>query len=288
MRAPLAIVTMVYNERDFLPVWLQHYGAEVGLCACHVIDHGSDDGSTHAIAPANILRIPRSPQDDDRRATAVSNYCAALLSWYEAVIYVDVDELLVADPEIYSGLVDYARRGSKAVETATGFDIVHCPDSEAQLNWQAPLGGQRSWLRFSSAMCKAVLIRQPVAWVPGFHNTEHCPSLDTPLFLFHLRYADLNSGLDRLARTRKQPWVNDQVGLHQRMSNGDWEGMLRAMAGLPQSRRETLRCDDPTLAGYREVVHASTTTRANERYKLDLHVSGETLVHLPHRFALRL
>ncbi|MBE7210981.1 MAG: glycosyltransferase family 2 protein, partial [Gluconacetobacter diazotrophicus] len=34
MRAPLAVVTMVYNEAAMLPVWLRHYAAAVGAGNC--------------------------------------------------------------------------------------------------------------------------------------------------------------------------------------------------------------------------------------------------------------
>jgi len=37
-RQPLAVVTMVYNEEDFLPIWLKHYSRQVGLKNCFIID----------------------------------------------------------------------------------------------------------------------------------------------------------------------------------------------------------------------------------------------------------
>lgn len=108
-RAPLAIVTMVYNEPVFLPLWLRHYTVQAEPRHCYVIDHGSSDGSTapEQLPPGlNLVRIPRSPQDDSRRCQFMSNFCAALLVWYETVIYVDVDEILVADPALHVSLAD--------------------------------------------------------------------------------------------------------------------------------------------------------------------------------------
>ena len=133
MKAPLAVVTMVYNETVFLPVWLRHYAAQVGAANCFVLDHGSDDGSTTpaVLREASVVRIPRSPQDDGRRCGFVSDVCAGLLNWYEAVIYTDVDELLVADSPLVE-LVPFL--DPDAVVTATGFDVIHVPDEEPALD----------------------------------------------------------------------------------------------------------------------------------------------------------
>ncbi|TLU72780.1 glycosyltransferase family 2 protein [Lichenicoccus roseus] len=287
-RAPLAIVTMVYNEGDFLPVWLRHYCPQVTPERCHVIDHGSDDGSTaaHLLPPGlNLLRIPRSPQDDERRAGFVSQYCAALLSWYESVIYVDVDEMLVADPLHHVSLASFAASlQPTAVATAIGLDVVHRPADEAALDWTRPISLQRQWLRFSSSMCKPALIRRPIRWAPGFHNIEAEPEFSS-LYLFHLRYADMQSGLQRLARTRAQAWSRPEAGSHQRVDDADWTRMLHGIAGLPRRTGRTLDADDPELQGWLGRVQDSATARQKELFRIDLHLSGDALWRLPQRFA---
>ncbi|CAI9119680.1 glycosyltransferase family 2 protein [Brytella acorum] len=284
MKAPLAVVTMTYNEAELLPVWRSHYAAQVGESACHVIDHGSDDGSTHDLGRINVLRIPRSPQDDDRRATAISLYCAALLQWYDAVIYVDVDELLVADPALFPDLVTFAACWPEPIATATGFDVIHVDTEETPIDWSRLVSLQRRWLRFSSAMCKCVLIRQPVVWAPGFHNANILPHFNAPLFLFHLRYADHDAGIRRLQRTRTQPWAYENAGAHQRMPDMEWSSMLGGMAGLPQNTDVSLTTDCGDLRHWRDRLLSSTRDRAADRYKLDLHLSGDALWALPGRF----
>ncbi len=285
MKAPLAIVTMVYNEAVFLPIWLRHYAAQASAANCFVLDHGSDDGSTgpEVLGQAGVLRIPRSPQDDTRRCGFVSDVCASLLNWYEAVIYTDVDELLVADPVAHGSLVELASSLDRdAVVTATGFDVIHLPDEEPALDWDRPVTLQRHWLRTSSAMCKPVMIRRRVAWAPGFHCIDDVPRFG-PVFLFHLRYVDLPSGLLRLHRTRNQPWVTPEAGSHQRMPDGRWEGMLRAMAGLPKREGATLLPDDPMLSAWQEQVMRSTAGRDDALYRIDLHLSGDSLWRVPDR-----
>ncbi len=289
MKAPLAVVTMVYNEPVFLPVWLRHYAGQAGAANCFVLDHGSDDGSTAAaaLAQASVLRLPRSPQDDGRRCGFVSDVCASLLNWYDAVIYTDVDELLVADPAVHASLAGLASTLDRdAVVTATGFDVIHVPDEELALDWDRPVTLQRSWLRTSSAMCKPVVIRRRVAWAPGFHCIDDVPRFG-PLFLFHLRYADLPSGLLRLHRTRSQAWVTPEAGSHQRMPDERWEGMLRAMAGLPKCHVATLLPDDPMLSAWQDQVMRSAAGREDALYRIDLHLSGDSLWRIPDRLRRR-
>ncbi|NHN84304.1 glycosyltransferase family 2 protein [Acetobacter musti] len=280
----LAVVTMAYNEGELLPVWCRHYAAAVGAERCYVIDHGSSDGSTEALGGVNRIRIPRSPQDDTRRTRFISEFCASLLNWYDAVIHVDVDELLVANPDHFPSLAAYAACVEPGgVRTAIGFDVVHALDGEPAIDWSLPVSEQRHWLRFSSAMCKPVLIRRSVAWAPGFHCIDEAPAFDD-LYLFHLRYADQPSGLARLARTRRQPWASAEAGQHQRMADADWDAMLRGMSGLSRRDDIVLGRDDVTLEHWLGRVMESTVFRRDELYRLDLHISGDELWRLPSRF----
>ncbi|MDR6181781.1 glycosyltransferase family 2 protein [Asaia bogorensis] len=283
MKAPLAAVTMVYNEPVFLPVWLRHYGTMVGPQCCYVIDHGSDDGSTTSIG-ANRLKIPRSAQDDARRARAIGAICAGLLEWYDAVLYCDVDEMIVADPACFGSLMALSEARQAPCLTATGFDVLHKAGSEPAADFTRPLSEQRHLLRFSAAMCKPCLIRSPVTWSPGFHSIkESLPSPDPALMLFHLRYTDLDVGLDRLRRTRAQPWCSDDAGSHQRMGDDAWRAMLASMAGLPEEAA-TLESNDTALRAWRERINREALERAHDPYPVDLSLSGDRLWPLPERF----
>ena len=72
----LAAVTMAYNEPDYTDIWCRHYARQVGLENCYVIDHGSDDGTTEQLGAVNVIRIPRSPKDNEVRARLVSDFCS--------------------------------------------------------------------------------------------------------------------------------------------------------------------------------------------------------------------
>lgn len=292
-RPELAAVTMVFDEPTHLPFWTRHYVRELGAANCTVIDHGSDPvlmarWRAGVGAGVNVIRLPRSPQDDTRRAAFVSALCSALLGYYPAVMYTDSDEIVVADPDRHAGLADYAAAlaadpSAPAVITAHGYEVIHRASDEATLDWSRPAGRQRHWLRFSSALCKPVLIRRPVAWAPGFHCIE-APPVFGDLHLFHLRFADEADGLARLARTRAQPWAEAGAGSHQRMADADWLAMLRGMAGLPGDPARRLDAEDAELRRWTAAITDSDRAWSGGTYRYALDLAPMALWRLPERF----
>jgi hypothetical protein len=235
---PLAIVTMVYNEGRRLPYWLAHYDRQVGLENCYVIDHGSEDGSTEDLRGASRIRLPRSPQDNDRRLRLVADVVQGLLLYYRRVAYVDADELLLADPRTYTDLRDYAARMQADVVTSIGLELVQTPeDSPLQAGLGA--GEQRGTAIFSSSMCKTNMIGTPVNWAPGWHSHNGKPRFDD-LYLIHLRHADLDQALERLAVTRDMPWASEHAGKHQRVDDQWMRDVIRFFGSRPLAGSEAL------------------------------------------------
>ena len=276
-RSRVAAVTMSYNEPVWAAAWARHYARALGAEHCTLLDHGSDDGSAEGL-PIRVRRLPRTALDEGWRAAVIADEVRALLRHYDAVIHTDVDELLVADPVHYAGLLDFADAVEEPVVTAVGLDLHHLPDAEPALDMARPLGMQREWVRFSAAMCKPVLVRRAVEWAPGFHCCDAPLVLDR-LFLLHMRYADLDAGLRRLARTRGLAVVGT-AGEHQRVPDAEFAGMMRAIARLP--RREGLLDPwAPPLSPWLDRLRASRAFREAELYKLDLRLAGDALWRLP-------
>jgi hypothetical protein len=280
----VAAVTMAYNEPDYLPIWARHYARQVGGRHCYVIDHGSDDGSTDNFGEVNVARIPRSPQDDGRRTRFMSRFAASLLDWYDWVIHTDVDEIVLADPRFHPTLVDYCAGGPPEVVTAVGFNLHHLPESEPAIDLGRPIKEQRSWVRFTGAMCKPVLIRRAVDWVPGFHCASDAPVVFDQLFLFHLRWSDRDLGLKRLAKTRAMAWADPAAGAWQRVDDTEFISLFDLFARLP--RREGVGFDIgiPPLKDAVQGFLATQKGREHERYKIDLDFNVDELWPLPPRF----
>jgi hypothetical protein len=268
----IAALTMVYNEPVWARVWVRHYARQVGAEHCLVLDHGSTDGSTDGLGVA-VERMRRSALDEDARAVVVSDCVRALLQRYDAVVHTDADELLVADPLHYADLTAYAA-DAPVVATAVGLDLQHLPDEEAALDAGRPLGSQRRWVRFSAAMCKPALVRAPVQWRPGFHSCDARRETG-PLFLLHLRYADLGIGLARLGRTRTQAFARNDVNPHQRVADEEFAVMVRAIGRLPKVGGD-LRPDGALIAPWMERMRAGWSCGDDQ-----LSLAGDRLWSLP-------
>ena len=282
----VAAITMAYNEAVFLPIWASHYARQVGADHCYVVDHGS---SEPLVLPpgVNVLRLPRSPHDDAKRATFISDLARSLLSYYDWVSYTDCDELLLADPARFANLPAFCQESSLGTVHAVGLDIQHVPGLEPAFDPRRRVGQQRRWARFTSAMCKPALTRQVVRWPAGFHSSDR-PLAFAPLFLFHLHWADRQAGMDRLAKTRSMAWGGDpSAGSHQRLGDDAWLCLFDGMATLP--RVETVVFDiaaDPIREWLTATVRSSIA--ASPPYSFDLHVNAAELWAIPEHFRARL
>ncbi|SEF68705.1 Glycosyl transferase family 2 [Methylobacterium sp. 190mf] len=192
-KQPLAVVTMAFNEAMLLPIWARHYSRQVGAEHCYVLDHGSTDGSTRDL-PVNVLRLPRSPHDEHRRAVAAGDFCTSLLYFYDRVLFTDTDEMVVADPARDANLVEFVRRlpGAPSIVSAFGVDLLHDHTREGPLDWARPLTDQRSVIRPFNSLCKPTLIRERPDWAAGFHFSHRVPATTIApfLYLFHIAFVD--------------------------------------------------------------------------------------------------
>lgn len=218
-------ITNVYNEAFNLPIWLRYYGGQFGIENCIVVDDGSDDGSTSNLGGASLLRLPRLPFEDGRRADLMSSLATSFLTYYDAVIYSDCDEFLVADPRRYNSLLDFCERMKTPATTAIGLNVVHNLTEEGPITASRPILSQRSYVQFQSSMCKTLLVRSAVEWGGGFHSSS-LPVSFGDLYLFHLKHVDLGEDLKRLSVTRTLNFAKPSgTGGHQRISN---EALVKA------------------------------------------------------------
>jgi hypothetical protein len=277
----VAAITMAYNEAALLPIWAAHYARQVGADQCFVVDHGSSEPLSLPKG-VNVLRLPRSAHDDQRRARFIAQLAASMLGYFDWVLYSDVDELLCADPALYRDLPSFCAQQTHPTITAIGFDIQHVPAVEPTLDLAAPLGPQRGWMRFTSAMCKPLLTRQPVTWAPGFHSCEN-PAHFGQLYLFHLHWADRTLGMQRLRKTRLMPWQDEHAGSHQRLNDTAWCRLFDGMADLPR-RDSADALESAPLPSLLDQVANSHKGGCDGQIDVDLTVGANELWPIPDRF----
>lgn len=280
--ARVAAVTMVYNDPVYLRIWTDYYSRQLGARNLYVVDHGSDDGSTAELGEINVIRLPRSPQDDPKRAGFISSLCSALLTYHDCVLHGDADEILVVDPRVAPDLPTYCATVSAPVLSAIGLNVLHRLGHELPFDPQRRVLEQRSWVFRSSSMCKPALIRRPVRWSPGFHSAD-APVRFGELYLFHLRWFDLDTGMHRLVKTRTMPWAHKDAGAHQRVSDAE---MVAQYEGFGRLRLDASDLDSrqPPISEFTAMVEDSQRGRENDVYRITLNIWANALWRVPERF----
>ena len=208
----IAALTCAYNESVNLPIWRRYYGAQLGEENLFLIDHGSDDGSTDGLGIVNRIRLPHTPFDDAKKVLCLSSLQAGLLAHYDAVVSGDCDEIVVPDPEKYSGLNDYVARMEGDYATCCSMDLLHVIDREPPIDLGKPILSQRHYGRFQSPGCKTLVSRVPIRWEPGLHFSNWPPKIDPHLFNFHLKWMDYGTSVKRHLINKENIWSQTALG----------------------------------------------------------------------------
>lgn len=279
----IAAVTMVYNEPEFLPLWIDYYGKQVGLENCYVVDNGTDDGSVDKFkSEVNVIRVPRLFKDNLQRTRFLSDFCSSLLHYFSHVIHIDVDEFLIANPLKYKNLKEYIDSWDSTTSSVTsiGLNVTHIKSKEEKIDVNRKILNQRHFVRFISPMCKPAIIHKPIQWTPGFHGSNHPVNFDD-LFMFHLRYFDLEYGLKRLERTRSMSWKTDKEGLHQRVEDETWLNWFDSFEKFRlKGQLLTKKGLNDELRLYLDELKSQVTINEHGRYKVPMKTPN-TLFEIP-------
>ena len=183
-------VTMCKNEEFFIDRWIRHHKCEVKNAQFLVLDDGSSD-RTCAIARAHdrvaLVSLPTFVQfDDEHRGKSISMLVGAFNAFFDYTIYLDADEFLVCDRDVYYGLDDFLRRNRLASRSAVGVEVVQHRQSEAAL-------GRRINSSYAGLMgFSQVTTTSPpykADWLffsPGFHFSETDAILAEAVYILHM------------------------------------------------------------------------------------------------------
>ena len=193
MTRNVCVITNATTADAYFPLWVKYYGKMFGQKNLFVVAYGSGDGFDQFELGGTW--VVSKCFDDIMAAKLTSKFVDALLEVYDVVIRCDVDEFVVPNLNIHKSLRSYIDDLDKDYVTAIGVDVFQVP-GDPDLNFETPiLGRQRSRGALNSALDKTVLTSIPLEWGPGFHATKTPPIFDG-LFLFHLKYADVNARIN--------------------------------------------------------------------------------------------
>jgi hypothetical protein len=195
-RKKIGIVSMVRNDRFFIPKWIDYYGRQLGYENLYLILDGHDQAFPEGPEAVNVIRIPRKKLNRDRgdrnRIDVISYFVKALFLRYDLIIAHDIDEILIADPARNLTLADYLQREVRfASLSALGLDVGQHLDLEKPIDPSRPFLEQRSFAHVSARYTKAVVANRPLKWGSGFHRVRFRNfHIDPNLFLFHFGMVD--------------------------------------------------------------------------------------------------
>jgi hypothetical protein len=282
----LAVITMVRDEGVMLPRWVDYYSSQCGMDALLVLDDNSSDGSTDDL-PCTVIRLPplEVKNFEPARMGLLSGMAAALLNAYDAVLFADADEFVVADPAKYATLRHLlADRPKEQVLGVMGLNVIHDLASEGPLRPGEPVLGQRSLAKFLPLMCKPALKRSPAAWGHASHGIFTPYTVDPDLYMFHLKFADRDLLRDTAEHRRQMVEMDGRAQSTSWRQGGDeMLGLLeRINEGLDAAAAEPFR---PPARKLGKIVQK----RPNGLYKAMgqgqiAAMEGQPVVRIPERF----
>ncbi len=216
----IAVVTMTRDEGQMLKRWVSYYGEAVGRSNLVIFDDNSVDGSTDNL-DCTVHRLPKFPGGKKfipARMKLANGIAAGLLACYDYVIFADVDEFLIPDPDEFDGLLDFIRaRPNSDVIAGMALNVVHHAGVEGDIDPERPILDQRSFAKFIPRMCKPSIKRIPAQWRRSTHAITAPYRVDPGLFMAHMKFYDHES-LRELGDRRRALFKADARGF-----NSSWK-----------------------------------------------------------------
>lgn len=187
---------MVGDEPFFLPLWIAYYSRFVAKDQLFILVDGAHRTLPATAQGCQILTLPQvvpGPGWDRVRWQMISAFTNTLLGRFDVVVFNDVDEIIVADPDCGQSVLDLILRATDLrVISPFAIEVLHRVDLEPDaLHANAPILSQRRYGRINASYCKPCITAQPLNYSVGGHYSDHPDlHLDQNLFLFHLRFAD--------------------------------------------------------------------------------------------------
>ncbi|MGZ3146304.1 RICIN domain-containing protein [Lentzea chajnantorensis] len=213
-----AVVTLVRDEPDFFPIWLDYYSRFFAPQDIHVLEHQPAPG----LPPDDrFTRIPIHHDEfsSDWHRDIVQQHQHDLVDRYDVVLSTDVDEIVTPDPR-YGDLSRYIDQFDQDFVNCTGWEVLHQHDSEAPFDAGRGVLEQRSTWFSNPLYSKPLLARIPMTWLGGFHErADQATNPDPNLYLIHLHRMDYQLCLRRHQLRTTHRTAQDDIDNHRGYQN---------------------------------------------------------------------
>lgn len=205
---PIAILTMVYDDDIYLRIWLAYWERFVPRSNLYVLIHADHDHYEEMAQGCNTIRIARPPVHVDLevdRWKMLSSLATGLTFMFDRVIYTDVDEIIVLDPDKGDDPVEHILGRAEPVISPFGVDLVEPVELDLPpIDLSRPILSQRRFISSSAPYSKPCITSEPINWSKGGHYSDRREVfLSEDLFLFHLRLFDRTVYQERSANRRE-------------------------------------------------------------------------------------
>ncbi|MDT3395131.1 RICIN domain-containing protein [Streptomyces sp. B1866] len=188
-RKTRAVLTLVREEPEFLPIWLRYYSRFFPPEDIYVLHHRPSPD----LRPANrFVHIPVHQEvfSSDWQRDLVQRHQHELVDRYDTVLCTDVDEIVAPDPHTCD-LGTYIDHFGDDYVNCTGYEILHLRDQEPAFDPARKILCQRSAWFANPLYSKPLLARVPMMWRGGFHErADYGTNPDPHLYLIHLHRMD--------------------------------------------------------------------------------------------------
>lgn len=221
-----ALFVMVQNENVFLPIWLKYYTKFFHADDLFVLDHRSEDGSVDRCAAKYSFRRIRLEYPfsfDHLWFRFVANAMQEkLLKYYEYVIFTDVDEIIIPDPDYYSGLDEYIMKLKKKYVRCTGYELINMKEKEKPYESEKSVLSQRDYWYRTPFYDKTLISSQMLNWTIGFHRVKQIiKNHDKKLLLVHLHKLDYDLCWNKSLERSKLEWSQEELN-----ANRGWQNRI--------------------------------------------------------------
>jgi hypothetical protein len=212
-----------------------------------------------------------------------------MLRYYNWFFVNDVDEVVIADPDVAPDLLTYLSGAYPDARTAPkslcpfAIELVHNPEAEPEpLDDHAPILSRRRVFRANANYSKPCVLRVETGFSSGGHANTHQPRvLDPHLYLVHLRFFDFDRVTERLGlRKEMRQTVADETG--QPPSDKAWSRDLERYMEL--SKGVAVR-EDIALPEFRQKMIDEQEHLHNGKVTFFGGRKTKELYRLPERFA---